>query len=97
VPTLLRRADQTLAQLQRASRDLARATPSLPRATRSMEQGAGSLPALLVQTQETARELELLVNQLRGLWLLGGGAGGGGPGGVSRGQQARPSADSIRP
>ena len=61
VPALLRRADQTLSSLQRASRDLARATPSLPRATRSVEQGAGSLPALLVQTQETARELELLV------------------------------------
>jgi phospholipid/cholesterol/gamma-HCH transport system substrate-binding protein len=94
VPALLRRADQTLAQLQRASRDLARATPSLPRATRSVEQGASSLPALMVQTQETARELELLVNQLRGLWLLGG---GGGAEAVSREQQARPRADRIRP
>jgi phospholipid/cholesterol/gamma-HCH transport system substrate-binding protein len=102
VPALLRRADQTLSSLQRASRDLARATPSLPRATRSVEQGAGSLPALLVQTQETARELELLVNQLRGMWLLGGGGGtGGGSGGraeaVSREQQTRPRADRIRP
>jgi phospholipid/cholesterol/gamma-HCH transport system substrate-binding protein len=95
VPALLRRADQTLAQLQRASRDLARATPSLPRATRSVEQGASSLPGLLVQTQETARELELLVNQLRGLWLLGG--GGGGAEAVSREQQARPRTDRIRP
>ncbi len=103
VPALLRRADQTLAQLQRASRDLARATPSLPRATRSVEQGAGSLPALLVQTQETARELELLVNQLRGMWLLGG--GGGGAGGASGGRAeavpserpTRPRADRIRP
>jgi phospholipid/cholesterol/gamma-HCH transport system substrate-binding protein len=80
VPGLLRRADDTLALLQRASRDLARATPALPRAARSVEQGAGSLPTLLVQTQETARELELLVNQLRGLWLLGGGTGSGGAG-----------------
>ena len=103
VPALLRRADQTLALLQRASRDLARATPPLPRATRSVEQGAGSLPALLVQTQETARELELLVNQLRGMWLLGG--GGGGAGGASGGRAeavpserpARPRADRIRP
>ena len=103
VPALLRRADQTLALLQRASRDLARATPSLPRATRSVEQGAGSLPALLVQTQETARELELLVNQLRGMWLLGGGGGGAGGGGggraeaVSRERPTRPRADRIRP
>ena len=103
VPALLRRADQTLALLQRASRDLARAAPSLPRATRSVEQGAGSLPALLVQTQETARELELLVNQLRGMWLLGGGGGGGGGGSgggaeaVSRERPTRPRADRIRP
>ncbi len=99
VPALLRRADQTLALLQRASRDLARAAPSLPRATRSVEQGAGSLPALLVQTQETARELELLVNQLRGMWLLGGGSGGAGgrAEAVSREQQTRPRADRIRP
>ena len=103
VPALLRRADQTLALLQRASRDLARATPSLPRATRSVEQGAGSLPALLVQTQETARELELLVNQLRGMWLLGGGGGGAGAGSgggaeaVSRERPTRPRADRIRP
>ncbi len=95
VPALLRRADQTLAQLQRASGDLARATPALPRVTRSVEQGASTLPALLVQVQETARELELLVNQLRGLSLLGG--GGGGPAAVSREQQARPRADRIRP
>ena len=103
VPALLRRADQTLGLLQRASRDLSRATPSLPRATRSVEQGAGSLPALLVQTQETARELELLVNQLRGMWLLGGGGGGAGgaSGGraeaVSRERPTRPRADRIRP
>jgi phospholipid/cholesterol/gamma-HCH transport system substrate-binding protein len=112
VPALLRRADQTLAQLQRASGDLARATPSLPRATRNVEQGANTLAALLVQTQETARELELLVNQLRGLWLLGGGSGagssgtgssgpggsgGGGPRAVAREQQGPPRADRIRP
>ncbi len=103
VPAMLRRADQTLVLLQRASRDLARATPSLPRATRSVEQGAGSLPALLVQTQETARELELLVNQLRGMWLLGGGGGGAGAGSggraeaVSRERPTRPRADRIRP
>jgi phospholipid/cholesterol/gamma-HCH transport system substrate-binding protein len=95
VPALLRRADETVALLQRASRDIARATPSLPRATRAVEQGANTLPALLVQVQETARELELLVNQLRGSWLLGG--GGGGPQAVSREQQARPRADRIRP
>ncbi len=103
VPALLRRADQTLVLLQRAGRDLARATPSLPRATRSVEQGAGSLPALLVQTQETARELELLVNQLRGMWLLGGGGGAAGAGSGGRAEAVpserptRPRADRIRP
>lgn len=91
VPALLRRADATLAQLQRASRDLARATPTLPRTARNVEQGSATLPGLLVQTQETARELELLVNQLRGLWLLGGG------GERPADPLARPRADRIRP
>jgi phospholipid/cholesterol/gamma-HCH transport system substrate-binding protein len=100
VPALLNRADQTLAELQRASADVARATPSLLRTTRNVERAANSVPALLVQVQETARELELLVNQLRGLGLLGGstsGASGGGGTPRAREQQAPPRADRIRP
>jgi len=91
VPSILARADRTLALLERASRDLARATPALPRAARNVEQGTEPLPGVVVQAQETARELELLANQLRGSWLLGGG------GGPAPRDSMRPPADRVRP
>jgi phospholipid/cholesterol/gamma-HCH transport system substrate-binding protein len=93
LPSILVRADRTLALLERASRDIARATPALPRAARNVEQGTEPLPGVVVQAQETARELELLANRLRGNWLLGGG-GGGGP---APRDGMRPSADRVRP
>jgi phospholipid/cholesterol/gamma-HCH transport system substrate-binding protein len=71
LPSLLARADRALASIEQASRDLARATPALPRAARNVEEGTEPLPAVVVQAQETARELELLLTQLRGHWLLG--------------------------
>ncbi len=72
LPALLQRADRTLAQLERVSRDLAQASPALPAAARNLREGTETLPAVVVQAQETARQLELLVTQLRGHWLLGG-------------------------
>jgi phospholipid/cholesterol/gamma-HCH transport system substrate-binding protein len=72
IQALLTRADRALASVERATADLARATPSLPRAARNVEEGTEPLPAVVVQAQETARELELLLTQLRGNWLLGG-------------------------
>lgn len=91
VPALLARADRTLAQLERASRDVARATPALPAAARNIREGTEPLPAVVVQAQETARELEMLANQLRGSWLVGGG------GGPTPGDRLRPAADRVRP
>jgi phospholipid/cholesterol/gamma-HCH transport system substrate-binding protein len=91
VPSILARADRTLALLERASRDLARATPALPRAARNVEQGTEPLPGVVVQAQETARELEMLANQLRNSWLLGGG------GGPAPRDSMRPAADRVRP
>jgi phospholipid/cholesterol/gamma-HCH transport system substrate-binding protein len=73
VPGLLHRADATLATLQQSMRDLALATQRAPQIVRSVELGARDLPGLLTQTQQTARQLEELAIQLRGLWLLGGG------------------------
>jgi phospholipid/cholesterol/gamma-HCH transport system substrate-binding protein len=91
LPAILARADRTLQQLERASRDLARATPALPRAARNVEQGTEPLPGVIVQAQETARELELLAGQLRGHWLLGGN------GGPAPRDALRPAADRVRP
>jgi phospholipid/cholesterol/gamma-HCH transport system substrate-binding protein len=73
VPNLIRRVDALLQNLQSATRDVARATPRLPEIARNMAGGTADLPALLTQTQVTAAELEQLLTQLRGLWLLGGG------------------------
>jgi phospholipid/cholesterol/gamma-HCH transport system substrate-binding protein len=73
VPSLIRRANALLENLQSATRDIARATPRLPEIARNMAGGTADLPALLTQTQVTAAELEQLLTQLRGSWLLGGG------------------------
>lgn len=73
VPSMIRRVDALLQNLQSATRDAAKATPQLPAIARNVAGGTADLPALLTQTQVTAGELEALLTQLRGLWLLGGG------------------------
>lgn len=92
LPSVLLRADRSLALIEQAGRDLARATPALPRVARSVERATQPLPALVVQAQQTAREIELLATQLRGSWLIGG--GNGGPPGR---ETLRPPADRVRP
>lgn len=83
VPTLLLRADRSLAAAERAARDL-------PRISRNIAQASEPLPAVIVQAQRTARELELLAARLRGSWLLGG--EGAPPAGA-----LRPPAERVRP
>jgi phospholipid/cholesterol/gamma-HCH transport system substrate-binding protein len=73
VPALLKRTDATLASLQGAMKDLSQAARFTPKIAQNVEGGTENLGGLLTQTQQTARELELLLTQLRGLWLLGGG------------------------
>ncbi|MGH7103482.1 MAG: MlaD family protein [Acetobacteraceae bacterium] len=72
-PELISRANALLADLQRATHELALAAPQLPAITRNLRGATANLPALLTQTQATAVDLQRLVAQLRGLWLLGGG------------------------
>jgi phospholipid/cholesterol/gamma-HCH transport system substrate-binding protein len=74
VPALLHRADDALASVQAATRDLAKASPRLPNITRNAETSTGDLPALLTQSQQTAAELEKLLTQLRNTWPLSGSA-----------------------
>ncbi len=87
---LLRRVDQTLANLERATRDVTRASGRLPQTLRNVEDGTGTLPGVLLQTQQTTRELELLLGQLRGMWLLGGS-------GPPPPEPSRPGVDRLRP
>jgi phospholipid/cholesterol/gamma-HCH transport system substrate-binding protein len=90
IPDLLRRVNALLANLQATTRDLARAAPRLPEIARNVAGGTADLPGLLTQTQVTAAELERLLTQLRGLWLLGGG-------GTSSPEPARLPAGQIQP
>jgi phospholipid/cholesterol/gamma-HCH transport system substrate-binding protein len=75
VPALLHRADDTLASLQKVTRDLAGASPQLPAISRNVAGGTANLPALLTQTQASMAELEKTLTQLRHTWPLSGSAG----------------------
>ena len=90
LPQLMRRVDQALANLQQATRDVSRASQRLPQTVRNVEESAGNVPGLLLQTQQTTRELELLLAQLRGMWLLGGS-------GPPAPEPRRPAAERLRP
>lgn len=73
IGAVLAHADRTMSNLQSASHDLKAATPQLPAITRNVADSTANLPALLLQAQATTHELQGLITQLRGLWLLGGG------------------------
>ena len=90
VPGLLHRADAALATLQQTMRELDLAAKRAPQIAHNVELGTQDLPGLLTQTQQTARELEQLAAQLRGLWLLGGG-------GKPAPQSARLPTHEVRP
>ena len=74
VPLLLRRADASLASVQKATHDLASATPKLPAITRDAATSTANLPALLTQSQQSMAELEKTLDQLRHTWPLSGSA-----------------------
>jgi phospholipid/cholesterol/gamma-HCH transport system substrate-binding protein len=74
VPALLHRADDALASVQKATHDLAAATPQISTITRNVAGGTANLPALLTQTQQSMSELEKTLNQLRHTWPLSGSA-----------------------
>jgi phospholipid/cholesterol/gamma-HCH transport system substrate-binding protein len=69
IAQILVKTDSILASLQATTRNLAAATP---RITQNVAMTTDALPTTLLQAQVTAHELELLLNQLRHLWLLGG-------------------------
>jgi phospholipid/cholesterol/gamma-HCH transport system substrate-binding protein len=82
---------------------VARATPALPQLARNVEASTENLPAVLVQAQETARQLEALSERLSRSWLLGGG-GGAAPTSATPPQAAgagrgpvRPAPERVRP
>jgi phospholipid/cholesterol/gamma-HCH transport system substrate-binding protein len=72
IPSIVQRTDAVLASLQTITRNLAAASPQFTQLTSGVTATTESMPALLLQTETTARELELLLGQLRRSWLLGG-------------------------
>lgn len=90
IPGLVRRVEQLLATVQNAARDVNQTTARLPRTLRNIEDSTGTLPGLLLQTQQATRQLELLLTQLRGMWLLGGD-------GPPPRDATRPPAERLRP
>jgi hypothetical protein len=65
-------------------RDLARSSPNFPQVTRDVGTATASVPVLLGATQQTLTELDALLRQLRGHWLLGGDGAATQPAGARR-------------
>ncbi|WP_428391658.1 MlaD family protein [Lichenicoccus sp.] len=74
LPGLLDQSHAVLANAKTISRNAAVATRQLPAITKNVAVSTSNLPALLIQAQATTEQLEKLLQQLRGSWLLGGGA-----------------------
>ncbi|QHC36922.1 MlaD family protein [Komagataeibacter xylinus] len=63
------KASASMSNVQKATGDLSNATPAI---TGNLKDASQQLPVLLVQAQTTASSLQKLVDQMRGMWLLGG-------------------------
>lgn len=91
LPKISQHVVSLLASLDDIARDLRATTPELPKITRDIGVSTASLPVLLGMTQQTLAELEGLLRQLRGSWLLGGGGAAAPPG------SRRLPAQEVRP
>jgi len=74
LPALLRETGQILADVRNMTRDFKGVTARAPAIARNVDQSTENFPALLQQTTVTAQQLDKLLGQLRGHWLLGGGS-----------------------
>ena len=73
LPALSARVQSVLSSVDSVLADLRQMTPELPQIARDASATTSTLPGLLLQTEQVALELEGLLSQLRGHWLLGGG------------------------
>jgi phospholipid/cholesterol/gamma-HCH transport system substrate-binding protein len=73
---ILQKTDSILTSLQATTRNLASTTPEI---TRNVQATTDAMPATLLQAQIAARELELLLGQLRHHWLFGSSSAPGAP------------------
>jgi phospholipid/cholesterol/gamma-HCH transport system substrate-binding protein len=91
ITAIIQRTDAILASLQTITRNVATASPQFGQITSNVATATESMPELLLQTEATARQLELLLGQLRRSWLLGGG------GGTAPAASRRTPASGVRP
>jgi len=76
---VMTKADGTMGNLRAASADVRKATPRVPAMTDDLARTAAELPALITEAQAMSDSLRKLTEQLRGLWVLGGGGNAGAP------------------
>jgi phospholipid/cholesterol/gamma-HCH transport system substrate-binding protein len=72
LPEMMTSAKTALASFSRVMAEVDRSTPELAGLVRETSSASIALPTLLTQTQQTLAELERLLVQLQGVWLLGG-------------------------
>jgi phospholipid/cholesterol/gamma-HCH transport system substrate-binding protein len=73
LPRMREKVDAILSSLERIMADVGNTSPELPKIARDVGTTTASLPVLIGATQQTLTELDALLRQLRGHWLLGGG------------------------
>lgn len=73
LPQAGEKINSILISLEQIMGDLSKTSPQLPGITRDVSTATASVPVLLGATQQTLTELDALLRQLRGHWLLGGG------------------------
>jgi phospholipid/cholesterol/gamma-HCH transport system substrate-binding protein len=76
LPEMITSAKMALASVRRVMAEVDRTTPELAALVQETSSASIGLPTLLTQSQQTLAELERLLVQLQGVWLLGGTDGG---------------------
>ena len=71
LPEMITSAQMALASFRRVMAEVDRTTPELAALVHETSNASIALPTLLAQSQQTLAELERLLVQLQGVWLLG--------------------------
>ena len=75
LPRMLDSTAATLASVRRITANVDRTMPEVADLMREASRASVALPTVLAQSQQTLAELQQLLVQLQGVWLLGGGGG----------------------
>jgi ABC-type transporter Mla subunit MlaD len=80
--TVAAQSQQSLEQFQTILQDIRKTTAAMPQTVKSINQTADAMPAMVLQMQETLRQIQRLVEGAQRSWLLRGtiereGSGGG--------------------